>query len=276
MRPSEPLNLGPSPFPRKGKRLHRQLFITLLLTAAHLGAQPADEDPREALVAMGEAITRVQHYRASIERVASLEVAGESNSVQTFASLELEKPNRITFITDNPEGTFEVRSDGEWLTVTVPGSGEILREPAPATMAEIDAATGGLATEGLALASLHMVSDPVAALTEDGHAGEVYEVTGPRLMTFADAVARIAEASGREVRYARIPMDAFKQGLTQAGLPHEQVELLDYLFTTVLDGRNAQVSDGVPRALGRPARDFRDYARGAAARGAWSALASRT
>jgi len=167
MRPSEPLNLGPSPFPRKGKRLHRQLFITLLLTAAHLGAQPADEDPREALVAMGEAITRVQHYRASIERVASLEVAGESNSVQTFASLELEKPNRITFITDNPEGTFEVRSDGEWLTVTVPGSGEILREPAPATMAEIDAATGGLATEGLALASLHMVSDPVAALTEE-------------------------------------------------------------------------------------------------------------
>lgn len=113
-----------------------------------------------------------------------------------------------------------------------------------------------------------------AALLEDGHAGRVYEVTGPRLMTFADAVREIAEESGRDVRYATIPAAAFRTGLAQAGLPQEQVELLDYLFTTVLDGRNASVTDGVRRALGRPARDFRDYARAAVARGAWSAIAS--
>lgn len=115
----------------------------------------------------------------------------------------------------------------------------------------------------------------VAALTEDGHAGEVYEVTGPRLMTFAEAVGEIAEASGRDVRYAQIPGDAFQAGLAQAGLPQDHVELLDYLFTTVLDGRNASVTDGVQRALGRPARDFRDYARAAATRGAWDLLASQ-
>jgi uncharacterized protein YbjT (DUF2867 family) len=40
----------------------------------------------------------------------------------------------------------------------------------------------------------------VAALTEDGHAGEVYELTGPRMLTFADAVAEIGEATGREIR----------------------------------------------------------------------------
>lgn len=109
----------------------------------------------------------------------------------------------------------------------------------------------------------------VAALTSDDHVGQVYEVTGPRLMTFADAVAEIAEASGREVRYVRIPSEAFREGLEQAGLPSEQIGLLDYLFTTVLDGRNAHVTDGVERALGKPARDFRDYARAVAARGAW-------
>ncbi len=109
----------------------------------------------------------------------------------------------------------------------------------------------------------------VAALTEDGHAGEVYEVTGPRLLTFADAVAELAAATGRELRYATISAEAFQTGLAQAGLPAGQVELLDYLFTTVLDGRNASVTDGVERALGRPARDFGDYARRAAARGAW-------
>ncbi len=109
----------------------------------------------------------------------------------------------------------------------------------------------------------------VAALTEDGHAGEVYEVTGPRLMTFASAVQEIAEASGRELSYVPIPVEAFKAGLAQAGMPEGQIELLDYLFTTVLDGRNASVTDGVQRALGRPARDFRDYARVVAASGVW-------
>lgn len=111
----------------------------------------------------------------------------------------------------------------------------------------------------------------VAALTQPEHHGEVYEVTGPRLMTFADAVADIAAAAGRDVRYVTIPREAFVEGLTQAGLPAQQVGLLDYLFTTVLDGRNASVTDGVQRALGRAPRDFREYARDAAARGAWSA-----
>ena len=110
----------------------------------------------------------------------------------------------------------------------------------------------------------------VAALTEDGHSGQVYEVTGPRLMTFAEAVAELATATGRDLRFHTISSQAFQAGLSQAGVPSEGIELLDYLFTTVLDGRNAQVTDGVQRALGRPARDFRDYARAAAASGAWT------
>ncbi len=120
-----------------------------------------------------------------------------------------------------------------------------------------------------------VVDVAVAALTEDGHAGEVYEVTGPRLMTFAEAAQEIAEAAGQEVRYVAIPELAFVAGLTQAGVPLDQVELLRYLFMTVLDGRNAQVTDGVQRALGRPARDFRAYARSAAASGAWNPMAQK-
>ena len=113
----------------------------------------------------------------------------------------------------------------------------------------------------------------VAALTEDGHQGRVYEVTGPRLMTFADAVREISEAAGRDVDYVQIPAQAFQEGLAEAGLPKGQIELLDYLFTTVLDGRNASVTDGVQQALGRPARDFRDYAREVAESGVWNMTA---
>jgi uncharacterized protein YbjT (DUF2867 family) len=110
----------------------------------------------------------------------------------------------------------------------------------------------------------------VAALTEDGHAGQLYEVTGPRLLTFAEAIAEIVEATGRPIRYVQIPEEAFVTGLTQAGLPGDYIELLKYLFTTVLDGRNERLNDGVQRALGRAPRDFRDYAREVAATGAWN------
>lgn len=111
----------------------------------------------------------------------------------------------------------------------------------------------------------------VAALTDDKHAGQLYEMTGPRLLTFADAIAQIAQASGREIRYVQVPMEEYVVALEQAQLPPDFVALIKYLFTEVLDGRNAHVTDGVQRALGRAPRDFTDYARNAAANGAWTA-----
>ena len=109
----------------------------------------------------------------------------------------------------------------------------------------------------------------VEALTEDGHAGELYELTGPRLLTFAEAVEEIGRASGREVRYVPVSVEQFASALSRDGVPSEVVELLTYLFTEVLDGRNAHLTDGIRRALGREPRDFADYARDAAATGVW-------
>lgn len=111
-----------------------------------------------------------------------------------------------------------------------------------------------------------------AALTEDRHVGQVYDVTGPRLLTFAEIAAEIAAASGREVRFVQVPADAYKQALEDAELPEVIVWLVNYLFTTVLDGRNEMVTQDVQRALGRPARDFSDYARRTAATGVWDAV----
>jgi uncharacterized protein YbjT (DUF2867 family) len=111
----------------------------------------------------------------------------------------------------------------------------------------------------------------VAALTESGHAGRLYELTGPRLMTFADAVDEIAAAAGRDVRFLSVPIDEYAAVLIDHGVPAEVIALLTYLFTEVLDGRNASLADGVQRALGREPRDFRDYARAAAAAGSWDA-----
>ena len=114
----------------------------------------------------------------------------------------------------------------------------------------------------------------VAALTEDGHAGQVYEVTGPRLLTFTEAVEEIARASGREIQYIQIPHDAFAAGIAESGAPDDIVWLLDYLFSTVLDGRNAYVCDGVQRALGREPTDFAEYVRRIADSGVWNVRSS--
>jgi uncharacterized protein YbjT (DUF2867 family) len=110
----------------------------------------------------------------------------------------------------------------------------------------------------------------VAALTDDRHIGEVYELTGPRLLTFAEAVLEISRAVGREIRYAPISIEDFAAASAEQGVPSEVVEMLTLIFGEVLDGRNAHLADGVQRALGREPRDFSDYARDVAATRIWN------
>lgn len=109
----------------------------------------------------------------------------------------------------------------------------------------------------------------VAALTQDGHDGEIYEVTGPRLLGFEDLSVILSQAAGRDIAYIPVPHKDFLDGLKADGAPGEVVWLMDYLFSTVFDGRNAHVCDGVERALGRKPTDFETFAQRAAAAGAF-------
>ena len=111
------------------------------------------------------------------------------------------------------------------------------------------------------------------ALTEPGHVGEVYEVTGPRMLTLSDIAEELSKATGRTISYVPVPHEGFIAGLTESGAPKDVVWMLDYLFATVLDGRNAYITDGVERALGRPPKDFATYAKEMAATGVWAAAA---
>jgi uncharacterized protein YbjT (DUF2867 family) len=104
-----------------------------------------------------------------------------------------------------------------------------------------------------------------AALTDDRHAGQTYELTGPRLLTFADAAAEIAKATGRPIGFVPLRPEQFTHVLREMGLPED----LGDLFHLITDGRNAHLTDGVQRALGRPPRDFADYARRTAQTGVW-------
>jgi uncharacterized protein YbjT (DUF2867 family) len=109
----------------------------------------------------------------------------------------------------------------------------------------------------------------VAALTEEGHTGQLYELTGPRLLTFAQAVREISKASGREIRYVPVSLEEHAAAVAEQGAPGEVIDLLTYLFSEVLP-HNDYLGDGVQRTLGREPRDFADYARDAAASGVWN------
>ncbi|MEV0080726.1 NAD(P)H-binding protein [Nocardia neocaledoniensis] len=109
-----------------------------------------------------------------------------------------------------------------------------------------------------------------AALTDPRHGGEVYELTGPRALTFADAVGEIAAATGREIAFIPVSRPEFVAALGEYQVPQDVISLLDYLFGTILDGRNSATADGVRRALGREPRDFTEYAKETAATGAWT------
>jgi uncharacterized protein YbjT (DUF2867 family) len=112
-----------------------------------------------------------------------------------------------------------------------------------------------------------------AALLDDRHNGQIYEVTGPELLGFDDVAQRLATAANRPFRYVPVTLDEFHAGLVQT-LGQEWADLLRTIADETLDGRNAWLGDGVQRALGRQPRDFDSFLRKAVASGAWAAHAA--
>jgi uncharacterized protein YbjT (DUF2867 family) len=109
----------------------------------------------------------------------------------------------------------------------------------------------------------------VAALGDERHVGQLYELTGPRLMTLDEVALELESAVGRPIRYVPMSTDDFADALTAEGIPLEEARAFADLIAEVLDGRNSYLTDGVQQALGRPARDFSEFARTAAADGAF-------
>ena len=109
----------------------------------------------------------------------------------------------------------------------------------------------------------------VAALTRPELRNRLFEVSGPRAMTFAQCVAEISNVTGYPVKYTQIPIDSFIDGLRSHGLPQSMLWLMRELFTVVFDGRNSKPVNGVEAALGRPATDFSEYLHKVMVSGAW-------
>jgi uncharacterized protein YbjT (DUF2867 family) len=217
--------------------------------------------------------------RAYVSYVPDLAFPGAAETIADFADLAVAAGvDRLVLLSGRGEESAEraehaVQESGAHWTIVRSSwfmqnfSEDFLLEPVRSAVLAFPG--GNVAEPFIDLADLADVA--VAALTQPGHDKEIYEVTGPRLMTFAEAAASIAAAAGRRIEYVPISPEDYAAGAIEDGLSPELAHALAELFATVLDGRNAHLADGVRRALGREPRDFSHFARDAAAAGIWSA-----
>lgn len=121
------------------------------------------------------------------------------------------------------------------------------------------------------LIDLEDVADVAAAvLTEAGrHGGRIYELSGPRAITFAEATELIARASGRTITYKQVSPAEYVALLVEQGFSEDDAGHVAEMFVLMERGVIASTTDDVESVLGRPARPFEDYVVRVAATGAW-------
>jgi uncharacterized protein YbjT (DUF2867 family) len=116
-----------------------------------------------------------------------------------------------------------------------------------------------------------IVDVAVAALTQKTLRNQLFEITGPEILSFDHCVQAIAQASQRDIGFVTAPVDAYLAGAKTEGLPEDMAWLINELFVNVLDGRNESTTSTVEKVLGRPAKSFAQYVATTATTGVWAA-----
>ncbi|MER3373969.1 MAG: NAD(P)H-binding protein [Allomuricauda sp.] len=116
------------------------------------------------------------------------------------------------------------------------------------------------------------ISDVVVeALMNDKHNGEIYELTGPRFLNFAQVVEEIANATGRKIAFTPLSLPAYTKMMEDFGVPSDYVWLINYLFSEVLGNKsNEVITHDIEKVLGRKPKDFSAYVKETAASGIWN------
>lgn len=105
---------------------------------------------------------------------------------------------------------------------------------------------------------------------DEKHVGQIYELTGPRLLTFKEVTEEIAAATKREIQFTELSFEQYNTMLKELQIPDDYIWLVDYLFTEVLDGRNAKTTDTIEKVLGRKPKDISEFIKETSATGVWN------
>jgi len=203
--------------------------------------------------------------RVYVTYVPDLAVAGSSAAIRTFTEVALEAGiSRIVLLSGRGEDGARAAEDivlHSAIDSTIVRASWFSQNFTEGMLADSVAAGFIAIPAGDRLEPFVDVDDiadvAVAALTEDGHNGRVFEVTGPELLGFADAANLLSEATGHPVAYLPVSFDEFHAAIT-AEVDAATADLLTELCREVFDGRNESLTTGVQDALGREPRSLRD------------------
>lgn len=95
-----------------------------------------------------------------------------------------------------------------------------------------------------------IASVAAAAVSESGHEGKAYLVTGPAALSYGDVAGTFGKVLGRDVKFVDVPRAVAVQNLVQAGLEPWQAEAINELNDQMKQGNFAEVSD-IVRRVGR-------------------------
>ena len=111
----------------------------------------------------------------------------------------------------------------------------------------------------------------VEVLMNEQHNGQIYELTGPRTLTFPEVIDEIASATGRQIDFTPISLSAYTKMLEEFQVPSDYIWLINYLFTEVLAAEgNDVVTTDIEKVLGRKAKDFSKYVQETVTTGVWN------
>ena len=106
-----------------------------------------------------------------------------------------------------------------------------------------------------------VVAVAARVLTENGHEGKAYGLTGSEALSHAQIAEKLSAATGREVRYVDVPVEATQRALLARGLPEWLVGAMVEVMAHAREGSADVVSDAVAKITGKPPHSFDNFAR---------------
>ena len=117
-----------------------------------------------------------------------------------------------------------------------------------------DGLTGWIDTRDIAAVA-------AAALTEDGHQGETYTLTGPAAISMTEIAATLSEVTGRNIVFQHLTDEQWVQSMLAMGRTEVDAHATLALIAKTRDGHLTQTTDEVERLIGRKPRTFEEFAR---------------
>jgi uncharacterized protein YbjT (DUF2867 family) len=101
----------------------------------------------------------------------------------------------------------------------------------------------------------------VEVMSEEGHASNIYRMTGPDAISFYQVADILSNLTGKQIQYHPISLEEERKYLIRFGMPTWYAEDLLNLYQQFREGRGARIWNDIEKVLGRPATDFRKFAR---------------